>query len=80
LKDNPKITLLVDYEGTGEKWDSEVVLYRGESSGYTSITEVEPGLLMLFYDENAFVSGRKDGGDQFPLNRIMAAYVRIAPN
>jgi len=77
LQDNPKITLLVDYDGAGEKWDGEFVLYRGESSGYTSMVEVEPGLLMLFYDESAFHTGRRSWGEQYPLNRIMAAYVRI---
>ena len=29
-------------------------------------------------DESTFVTGRRDGGEQYPLNRIMAAYVRIA--
>lgn len=66
LKDNPNINFLIDYEGTDEEWNGEFALYRGESCGYTSLVEIEPRLLMMFYDESAFVTGRRYWGEQYP--------------
>jgi len=69
----PNAGIMFSYDGTGEKWENALDLYRGSGSNYTTVCEVEPGLLMYFYDQSGFV-GRPGPG---PLNEIRIAYLRI---
>jgi hypothetical protein len=69
----PGVSLLVDFDGTGQKWDKAVSVYRGMGCGYTSLVEIEPGVLMVLYTESGLLHREGPG----PLNRMMAAYVRI---
>jgi hypothetical protein len=73
----PGVWLKVDFDGTGEKWDKTVEIYSGPGSSYTSLLEIEPGLVGLFYDESSFCGGNVGF---FPMNRLMIAYIRIEPS
>ena len=48
----PGNRIMFDADGTGEKWTDRIKIfeYKGGSTGYTAITEVEPGKLLLLYD------------------------------
>jgi hypothetical protein len=71
----PGVSLLVDLNGQGKKWDGLVDIYKGYGCGYTSMVEIEPGMVMLFYTESAFID---KGLGHFPLNRLMAAYIKVS--
>ncbi len=53
----PGVWLNVDFDGTGEEWDKTVEIYSGPGCSYTSLVEIEPGLVALFYGEGAFCGG-----------------------
>ncbi|MAE60751.1 MAG: hypothetical protein CMJ49_05270 [Planctomycetaceae bacterium] len=38
----------------GESWSDPTVIYHGASTGYTSMVEINPGRLLVAYDEQAF--------------------------
>lgn len=70
----PGIYIMVDFSGTGDHWQ-EVPLYSGTGSSYTSLVELEPNVIGLFYDESGFV-----GTDLDPAllpNRIVMDTIRI---
>jgi hypothetical protein len=83
----PNVSIMFSYDGTGTKWEDAQVLYGARGgrtadpdwarwsygSSYTTLLELEPGLLMLFYDQSGFV-GRPGPG---PLNEIRVAYIRV---
>jgi hypothetical protein len=69
----PHVLLMVDFEGSGDEWDGVIPIYRGFGCSYTSILEIEPTLLMVIYTESS-MHGIDGAG---PLNRLMAAYIRL---
>ena len=69
----PNAGIMFSYDGTGRKWEDAQDLYRGTGSSYTTVREVEPGLLMYFYDQSGFVRTAGPG----PMNEIRVAYVRV---
>jgi photosystem II stability/assembly factor-like uncharacterized protein len=69
----PHAGIMFSYDGTGTKWEDAQDLYRGPGSHYTTVFELEPGLLMYFYDESGFCGMQGFG----PLNQIRIAYVRV---
>ena len=73
----PGISLLVDYDGIGQTWDECLDLYLGPGCSYTSLVEVGPDRLMLFYTESSF--GNRGSGNTgfFPLDRMMAVYLKV---
>lgn len=72
----PGVSIKVDFDGTGEKWDRTLDVYKGPGCSYTSLVEIEPGLVMLFYTESSFCASRVGF---YPLNRLVAVYMRIEP-
>jgi hypothetical protein len=44
----PGVYILVDFSGTGDHWQ-EVPLYSGTGSSYTSLVELEPNIIGLFF-------------------------------
>lgn len=72
----PGVTLKVDFGGAGEKWDRTIDIYKGPGCSYTSLVEIEPGLVALFYTESGFCGGNQGF---YPINRVMVAYIRIEP-
>jgi hypothetical protein len=49
----PGVFIMVDMSGTGDYWQ-EVPMYSGVGSGYTTLVELEPNLVGMFYDESGF--------------------------
>jgi hypothetical protein len=72
----PGVWLKVDLDGTGEEWDKTVEVYSGPGCSYTSLVELDPGLVALFYTESSFC-GTQVG--YFPINRVMVAYLKMEP-
>jgi len=70
----PNAGIMFSYDGTGNRWEDAHDLYWGMGSSYTTIREVEPGLLLYFYDQSAFAGNPGPG----PLNEIRVARIRIA--
>lgn len=68
----PGVYLLVDYTGTGEHWQ-QVSIYEGLGSSYTSLVELEPGVVGLFYDQSGFNS---DDLASLP-NRLLMTRIQI---
>ncbi len=66
----------MDFDGTGETWDRTLDVYKGPGCSYTSLVEIEPGLVMLFYTESSFCATNVGF---YPLNRLVALYMRIEP-
>lgn len=69
----PNAGIMFSFDGTGERWDEAQDLYRGMGSSYTTVREVEPGLLAYFYDQSGFLGADGPG----PLNEVRLAYLRI---
>jgi photosystem II stability/assembly factor-like uncharacterized protein len=70
----PGAGIMFSYDGTGTKWQDAQDLYRGPGSQYTTVFELEPGLLAYFYDQSGFCGTEGVG----PLNQIRIASVRCA--
>jgi photosystem II stability/assembly factor-like uncharacterized protein len=69
----PNAGIMLSFDGTGEHWEEVRDLYRGMGSSYTTIREIEPGLLAYFFDQSGFVGTEGPG----PLNEIRVAYLRV---
>lgn len=69
----PNAGIMFSYDGTGTKWEDARDVYRGMGSSYTTIRELEPGVLLYFYDQSAF--GYMDGPG--PLNEIRMARIKV---
>ncbi len=69
----PNAGIMFSYDGTGEKWEDARDLYTGMGSSYTTVLEIEPGLLLYFYDQSGFCGTPGPG----PMNEIRAAWVRV---
>lgn len=69
----PNAGIMFSFDGTGERWDEAQDLYRGVGSSYTTVREIEPGLLAFFYDQSGFIGTEGPG----PLNEVRVAYLRI---
>lgn len=69
----PNAGIMFSFDGTGERWDEAQDLYRGMGSSYTTVREIEPGLLAYFYDQSGFIGTEGPG----PLNEIRLARLRI---
>lgn len=66
LSGRPGVYLMLDPTGTGDHFRRHDV-FKGRGSAYSTLMEVEPGKLLIVYDESAFVNQK---GDK-PVNRIM---------
>lgn len=70
----PNAGIMFSYDGTGKRWEDARDLYRGVGSSYTTVRELEPGLLLYFYDQSKFCNTPGPG----PLNEIRMARIRVA--
>ncbi len=52
----PDLYLLVDFSGTGKKYQ-KVRLYQGGGSSYASVLEIAPNEILVIYDESYFGGG-----------------------
>ncbi len=68
----PDVYLYIDFTGTGRNYQRYTV-WRGSSSSYASVLEIEPNKVMVIYDESDFGAWRN--GSKF--SRMMAATYRI---
>ncbi|MBM3235380.1 exo-alpha-sialidase [Candidatus Poribacteria bacterium] len=69
----PNAGIMFSYDGTGRNWEDAQDLYRSMGSHYTTVLELEPGLLMYYYAQSGFVGNQGPG----PLNEIRVAYLRL---
>ena len=72
----PNSGIMFSYDGTGHEWEDAQDLYRAEGSHYTTVFEIEPNLLMYFYDQSSFCLYETSPG---PLNEVRVAYLRVEP-
>jgi hypothetical protein len=70
----PGMYILVDFSGTGDHWQ-EVPIYSGVGSSYTSLVELEPNVIGLFYDESGFAGSQLDPA--LMPNRILMDTIQI---
>jgi hypothetical protein len=66
--------MMVDITGTGDHWQPIIPVYDGLGSAYTTLIEVEPNVIDLFYSESG-MSGEKLPYDQ--TNRIMITRIVV---
>ncbi|MFH1570948.1 MAG: sialidase family protein [Gemmatimonadota bacterium] len=69
----PNAGIMLSFDRTGERCEEAQDLYRGPGSSYTTIREVEPGLLAYYYGQSGFIGTGGPG----PLNEIRVAHLRI---
>lgn len=72
ISGRPNLYLYLDFTGTGKNFQ-KYLIWKGSTSSYASILEVEPNKLMVIYDESDFGSWRN--GSRF--SRIMAATYNV---
>lgn len=70
----PGVYMMVDITGTGDHWQPIIPVYDGLGSAYTTLIEVEPNVIDLFYSESG-MSGEKLPYDQ--TNRIMITRIVV---
>jgi hypothetical protein len=55
------VQVMASWDGTGERWSGPVVLYRGQTSGYSNMQSLGPDRFRVVYQEGAF-DGPQAGG------------------
>jgi hypothetical protein len=74
----PGIDLFVDFTGTANNWQEvDWPLFQGNGfeCGYTSMAEVEPGLVMFVTTESAFLTNPDYPGP----NKLFKTYIKVTP-
>ena len=71
----PNLYLLIDFTGTGKKYQRHRI-WQGGTSSYASIVEVSPNEIMIIYDESRFMSTKANSD----FSRIMAARYSVEKN
>ena len=71
------VTIFFDGDGRGERWDHATEVFRGKSTCYSDVIEVEPGRLLVVYDSVPYGPHQIPYSDKNARNTIYGTFVEI---
>jgi hypothetical protein len=71
------VTIYFNVDGRGESWEHPTEVFRGKSTCYSDLVEVEPGRLLVVYDSVPYGWNQIPNSDKSARNTIHGTFVEI---